>query len=141
MPASEGAVAAQTPQPAEPQPQLSESEARLQRNLKIVVLGLAILLFAGLAAVVGRVIYLASPAAEQSVTQPLVQQPTDAAAPSPAIRPEQSLQLPAGAQVGSISLSGTRIAVHYTVGAEAGIAIFDIATGHLITNVDVEAGR
>ena len=38
---------------------------RLQRNLKIVVIALAVLIFAGLATIVGRVIYLASGAPTQ----------------------------------------------------------------------------
>jgi hypothetical protein len=96
--------------------------------LKTVVIALAVVLFAGLAAVVWRVIYLASP----SATQP--------AAPTLAIRPEQSLQLPPGAQVRSISLSGSRIAVHYQAGADAGIAVFDLQTGRLVTDLAVEPG-
>lgn len=128
MPASEGVIAARTQQAAGTQAPLPRSEARLQRILKIVVVALAILLFAGLATVIGRVIYLASP----TTTQP--------ATPAMAIRPEQSLQLPGGAKVRSISLSGSRIAVHYDVGTEPGIAVFDIETGRLITNVAVEAG-
>jgi hypothetical protein len=106
---------------------VSPSELRLQRILKLVVVALALLLFTGLAAIAWRVIYLASP----SATQP-------AAAPTLAIRPGQSLQLPAGAQVRSISLAGDRIAVHYEAGVEAGIAIFDLQTGRLVTDIGVE---
>ena len=104
-------------------------EMRLQRILKIVVVGLAIVLFAGLALVVGRVIYLASGPASQR-TQP--------APPMLAIRPEQTLELPAGAQVRSMSMSGNRLAVHYEVGAVSSIAVFDLQTGRKITNVAVE---
>jgi hypothetical protein len=99
---------------------------RLQRILKFVVVALAILLFAGLLAAIGRVIYLASP----SSTQP--------AAPTLAIRPEQSLELPPGAQVQSVSLSGNRLAVYYDAGATAGIAVLDLQTGRMITNVAIE---
>jgi hypothetical protein len=105
------------------------SDVRLQRILKVVVVALAILLFAGLAAVIGRVIYLATP----STTQP--------AAPTPAVRPEQSLALPFGAQVRSISLAGNRLAVHYDLGASAGIAVLDLQSGRLITNVAIEPKR
>ena len=73
------AEAMTAPQGPEPTTVPSGAEARLQRNLKLVVIGLAVLLFAGLATIVGRVIYLASGAS----TQP--------AAPSLAIRPEQSI--------------------------------------------------
>ncbi|MDH4983957.1 hypothetical protein [Hyphomicrobium sp. D-2] len=41
-------------------PGLSPEEARLQRTMKIVVVALGVLLFAGLAAIAGRIIYLAS---------------------------------------------------------------------------------
>jgi hypothetical protein len=103
------------------------SDLRLQRILKLVVAVLGLLIFAGLAAIVWRVIYLASP----SPTQP-------AASPSLAIRPEQSLVLPAGAEVRSISLSGNRLAVHYEAGGGTGIAILDLQTGRMVTDVAVE---
>jgi hypothetical protein len=102
------------------------AEARLQRNLKIIVAALAMMLVIGLLAVAGRVIYLASTKSAQP------------AAPTLAIRPEQSLPLPAGAQVRSISLSGNRLAVHYEAGGRAGIAVLDLQTGRTITNVDIE---
>jgi hypothetical protein len=102
------------------------ADVRLQRILKVVVIALAILLFAGLAAVIGRVIYLATP----STTQP--------ASPTLAVRPEQSLELPPGAQVRSISLAGNRLAVHYELGAVAGIAVLDLQSGRMVTNVAIE---
>ncbi len=84
------------------------------------------LIFAGLATIVGRVIYLASGA------------PTQPAAPSLAIRPEQSLGTPAGAQVRSISLSGNRLAVHYEAAGTEGIAVLDLQTGQTITSVGLK---
>ena len=51
--------------PCEPSPGPTPAELRLQRNLKIVVIVLAVLIFAGLATIVGRVIYLASGAPTQ----------------------------------------------------------------------------
>ena len=112
-------------------------EQRVQRILKIIVVTLAILLFAGLAVAVVRVIYLAS----APVAQPSASAPTSAStpAPTPVIRPEQSLALPAGAQVHSVSLSGNRLAVHYDVGPTSGIAVLDLQTGRVITNVAIEA--
>lgn len=128
MQASDGALAASTQQATDRSATLTASELRLQRILKMVVVGLAVLLFAGLAAIAWRVIYLASP----SATQP--------AAPTLAVRPEQSLQLPPGAEVRSISLSGSRIAVHYQAGADVGIAVFDLQTGRLVTDIAVKPG-
>ena len=114
------------PQAPESTTVLSGAEARLQRNLKLVVIGLAVLIFAGLASIVGRAIYLASGAS----TQP--------AAPGLAIRPEQSIGLPAGAQVRSVSLSGDRLAVHYEAAGTEGIAILDLQTGQTITSVGLK---
>ena len=47
------------------------AEARLQRNLKIVVVALGVLIFAGLATAVGRIIYLASARPAQPVASPV----------------------------------------------------------------------
>ena len=114
------------PTTAEAAAQPKSAEARLQRNLKFIVAALALLIFAGLAAIVGRIIYLASSAS----TQP--------AAPSLAMRPGQILALPAGAEVRSVSLSGDRLAVHYEVGGVDGIAILDLQTGQAITSVNIQ---
>ena len=130
MPPSEAAAVSPSSSSAEAAP-----EQRVQRILKVIVGTLAILLFAGLAVAVARVIYLASAPVAQPSASPLTAAPT----PAPAIRPEQSLALPAGAQVRSVSLSGNRLAVHYDVGASSGIAVLDLQTGRMITNVAVEA--
>lgn len=131
MQAPDGAAAAapqQSPDGRAPEITAKDAaaDARLQRNLKIIVAALAMMLFIGLLAVAGRVIYLASTKSAQP------------AAPTLAIRPEQSLPLPAGAQVRSISLSGSRLAVHYEAGGRAGIAVLDLQTGRTITNVDIQ---
>ena len=109
-------------------------DQRAQRVLKFIVVTLAVLLFAGLVVAVARVIYLASAPVAQPATSALTP-----AAPMPAIRPEQSVALPAGAQVRSVSLSGNRLAVHYDVGSASGIAVLDLQTGRLVTNVAIEA--
>jgi hypothetical protein len=127
MQASDGALAGTARRTPDDTGTPAASDLRLQRILKLVVAVLALLIFAGLAAIVWRVIYLASP----SPTQP-------AAAPSLAIRPEQSLALPLGAEVRSISLSGNRLAVHYEAGGATGIAILDLQTGRMLTDVAVE---
>jgi hypothetical protein len=110
-------------------------DIRVQRVLKAVVILLALMLLGGLATVVGRVIYLASPTRTQA-TQGM--EGMQAAPPALAIRPEQTLELPAGAHVRSVSLSGSRLAVLYDVGSATGIAVIDLQTGHKITNVAVE---
>ena len=59
----------QSRRPCRPAPTL-----RLQRNLKLVVIALAVLIFAGLATIVGRVIYLASGAPTQPAAPSLASQ-------------------------------------------------------------------
>jgi hypothetical protein len=132
MPPSEAAAVSSSDTSGEVAP-----EQRVQRILKIIVVTLAILLFAGLAAAVARVIYLASAPVAQPSASALTAASTPT--PSPAIRPEHSLALPVGAQIRSISLSGNRLAVHYDVGASSGIAVLDLQTGRTITNVAIEA--
>jgi len=112
-------------------------EQRVQRILKFIVVTLAIVLFSGLLVAVARVIYLASAPVAQPTAAALTGAPTPAS--TPAIRPEQSLALPAGAQVRSVSLSGNRLAVHYDLGAASGIAVLDLQTGRMVTNVAIEA--
>jgi len=108
-------------------PAPNSAEARLQRTMKIVVVALGVLLFAGLATVAGRIIYLAS----IKSTQP-------PPAPRPAVPPEAMLRLPPGAQVRSISLSGDRLAVHYEAAGLEGIAIYDLAAGRALTDIGIK---
>ena len=104
----------------------SAAELRLQRNLKIIVAVLALLLAAGLATIIARILYVASGSSTQQ------------AAPAPTLRPELSMQLPAGSQVRSISLSGDRLAVHYVAGGEEGISVIDLRTGALAASVGLK---
>lgn len=77
-------------------PGLSPEEARLQRTMKIVVVALGVLLFAGLAAIAGRIIYLASARDAQ---------PSVVAVQPPAPR----LALPPGAGAASDMSSGAGV--------------------------------
>lgn len=103
-------------------------ELKLQRTLKIVVVGLGVLIFAGLALIIGRILYVASHSARDAGpdTSPVL-----------AIAADQRLDLPPGAEVRSVSLSGNRLAVHYDAGGTAGIAVLDLATGRRITTIEV----
>ena len=111
----------------------SEADRRLQRTMKFVVAALGFLLVAGLVLVVVRVIYLASKPAAQGRPQVETAAPPVAAA----LQPEQLLELPAGAEVRSVSISGDRLAVHYEAGGVSGIAILDLASGRRLSNVTV----
>lgn len=117
---------------AQPSNAPSAAEARLQRNLKIIVIVLGVALFVGLAVVIGRIIYLASAAP----AQPGAQTAGSAGAPRPAF----SLQLPAGAQVRSMALSGDRLAVHYEAASGEGIAVIDLRTGRPAASIGIERG-
>lgn len=142
MQASDSAAEA-TAQPTADAAPLSDADARFQRTMKIAVGVLGFLVVAALTAVVIRVIYLASSPAKQPVAEtPVVeaqQGATPAAAPSPAIRPAQSLRLPRGAVVRSVALSGDRLAVHYEAEGRAGVAVLDLKTGRTITTVGIES--
>jgi hypothetical protein len=107
--------------------EISASELRLQRNLKIIVVVLAVLLAAGLAAIVARIFYVASRPAAQP-----------AAVSGEALKPGLSMQLPAGAEVRSISLSGDRLAVHYSAAGREGIAVLDLRTGEPAASIELK---
>lgn len=95
-----------------------------ERNLKIAVVAMGVLIVLGLLTVIGRVIYLASRAPAQSAS---------AAAMTTAPR----LALPAGAVIRSMSLSGDRLAIHFDAATGSGIAILDLASGRTLSRVEL----
>ena len=110
-----------------------EQNPALVRFLKIAVIGMGILILAGLTAVIWRIVNLASSPkdAPPAVTSaaPL------SAAPSAALPPEAMLALPDGATVRSVALSANRLAVHYWAPSGSGIAIMDLESGRILTRV------
>jgi hypothetical protein len=100
------------------------SHGRAQSILKFIVVALGVLLVAGLAIVIGRIIYLAS----APPAQPVASSPVSA---------NQTLQLPPGSEVRSISLSGNQMAVHYEMPEGSGIAVLDLSTGRKATHVSI----
>ena len=104
-------------------------ELRLQRNLKILVTCLGLMILAGLAAIAMRAVGLGpggtqTTALPASVTAPLTQGLS-----------EITLELPHGAKVVSTSIAGNRLAVHYESPTGTGIAILDLDTGKRIVDV------
>lgn len=97
-------------------------EAGLQRMLKIAVTAMGLLIVIGLGAVVFRLARLASEPG------------------SGAIASAQTLTLPSGAAVRSLSLSGQRLAVHYSSPGGEGIALLDVATGRVLSRIRVAPG-
>jgi hypothetical protein len=106
---------------------------RTERLLVFIVSFLGLLIVAGITAVVLRIIYLsATPSAQQEPSQV-----AGAAAPVAGLPSPERLDLPAGAVVKSISLSGDRLAVHYEAPSGAGIAVLDLATGAVTRRVSI----
>jgi len=127
MQASGRAAAASQKSASEPMRSAQAPNARVQSILKFVVIALGVLLVAGLATVIGRIIYLASAPSAQP------------AAETSTLSSRQTLQLPPGSQVRSISLSGDQIAVHYETPEGSGIDVLDLATGRKTAHISIEA--
>lgn len=100
--------------------QLDMRELRLQRNLKIVVAFLGFLILAGLAAVVIRVLQLASTGAKIGASPSAV---------SSGVPRDVPLELPKDARIVSTSVGGNRLAVHYESPTGTGIMVIDTDTG------------
>ena len=104
-------------------------EQRLQRNLKILVGGLGALILVGIGAVVLRMVSFASnPRAPSSAAQTAVSTPSG----------EMVLELPKGAKVVSVSVSGNRLAVHHESPTGTGISVIDLDTGRRIADVKAQ---
>jgi len=99
------------------------------KALKIAIAIMSFLIVAALLAIVGRVIYLAS---------------IKKSAPSPSklvagkIAPTQTMHLPSGAVVKSMSLNNNRLLVHYQTSTGTGAAILDLATGKTLSRVQIK---
>jgi hypothetical protein len=100
------------------------------RILKIAVVVMGLVILAGLATVVARIVYLAKQPARQTV----------AAQGQPAPSPGRSgeLRLPAGAVVRHLSLSGDRLAVHFDSPAGSAIAVIDAASGAEVSRIELK---
>jgi hypothetical protein len=107
-------------------------ELRLQRNLKILVTVLGLLIFAGLGGIAWRMMALAK---ERSTLQSTGSPSAGAAPLIAAATNEIGLELPKGARVVSTSISGNSLAVHYEGPTGAGIAVIDLSTGKRIADV------
>ena len=119
-----------TPHATAGQPAVSEQNPALVRGLKIAVIGMGIMILAGLAAVVWRITHLAS--SPKDAGPGVVQ--AQAIVPSP-LAPDIMLALPDGAAVRSVTLGGNRLAVHYDAPAGSGIAVLDLESGRTLTHV------
>jgi hypothetical protein len=92
---------------------------------------MGIMIVAGLAVVVGRIIYLASAASKQATV-------ARSAAPAPVVRPGSTqVGLPPGAVVRNMALHGDRLAIHYEAASGAGIVLVDTVTGSVVSRVRI----
>jgi hypothetical protein len=98
-------------------------EQRLQRNLKIVVALLSALILVGLGAVAVKVIGLAARTGGSGQSSQTI-----AVTPGTTL----SFEIPRGARIVSVSLSGSRLAIHHDGPAGPGITILDIETGRRV---------
>lgn len=113
------------------------------RALRMAVFVMGIVLIVGFLAVIGRIVYLASRTPAQAPAQAVAAggaSPGPAVAPGSAavaLKPEALLELPADANVRSLSLSGERLAVQYTSPRGDGIAVLDLVTGRVVSRVRI----
>lgn len=101
------------------------------RALKFAVVGMALLIVAGLGAVIWKIVGLANEPGKSAKVAAVQGEP----APAAALAPEALLSLPTGAAVRSTSLNGNRLAVHYDTPSGAEIAILDLETGKTLSRV------
>lgn len=115
---------------------------RKERVLVFIVAFLGLLIVAGIAAVVLRIIYLSANPAANPAAPPGLQQGSVEIGPRTQLGAVDAAQLalPEGATVKSLSLSGDRLAVHYEAGGKDAIAILDVASGAVLRRYDVVPG-
>ena len=99
------------------------------RWLRRAVVGMTAILVAGIALLIGRVIYLARAGAAQA--------PSGFAALP--ILPAMSLPLPAGAAIKSVTASGNRLVVHHsTADGRETMLVLDLATGQIVSRIAID---
>jgi hypothetical protein len=99
---------------------------RQLRLLKFAVIAMGVVLVLGFVAVIARIVYLVNRGGETTTTA--ISQP---------IRDAARLALPAGAVVRNLSLSGSRLAIHYDGPKGSGIVILDLATGAPASRIEI----
>jgi hypothetical protein len=117
-----------------PEPDSSDAEPgrpmftpEQERQLRRLVVGMGAVLVAGVALLIGRVVYLAN----QSNTQGKPAGVLAAGGVAPKLLATVRLDLPAGAEVRAHALSGTALSVHWVSPTAQGIAVLDMSTGQV----------
>lgn len=101
-------------------------EQRLQRNLKIAIAAMGLVILGGLGAIAYKILSGLGPSTNST-------EPVTALTRTPA--GEIGVELPKGAKIVSTSVSGNRLAIHHESAAGTGIAIIDLETGRRIVDV------
>ena len=119
----------------EPAPGALLNDAQIQWLRRAVAI-MTTMLIVGVIALIGRVIYLARSGGTQAPSATVGN-----AAPI-ALKPEIRLALPAGAEIRSVSATGSHLAVaHSAPGGSDMITILDLASGQVVSRVTVERGK
>lgn len=101
-------------------------EQRLQRNLKIAIAGMGLLMLVGLGAIAYKIIAGSGATRTAGGTVTAI---------SGTPGGEIGVELPKGAKVVSVSVSGNRLAIHHESAAGTGIAIIDLDSGRRVADV------
>lgn len=111
------------------------------RNMKIAVVVMAVILILGFIAIIARIFYLSSRTPAQPPKAAVTMQPATDPRVLDAVKLAERvrLDLPAGASIRSVALSGTRLAVHYDAPTGGGIAIVDLETGRPLSRIEIGA--
>lgn len=97
------------------------------RMLRFAVIAMGVVLVLGFVAVIARIVYLVNRSSD-TASAPAVSQP---------LKDAGRLALPPGASVRTMSLSGSRLAVHYDGPSGSGIVIMDLATGAPASRIEI----
>lgn len=103
----------------------ARGDTGIVRAMKVLVIVLGVLLILGFFTVVARLVYLAARPDSPAKVGP------------PAPGANASLELPTGANVRTVTLSGDRLAVHYDAPSGGGIAVIDIASGRTLARIQL----
>jgi hypothetical protein len=115
---------------------LSDGQIAMLRRAIIIM---TTLLVAGVALLIGRIIYLARGTPTQAAS---AVNANGQVAFQATLLPDVRLTLPASAEIRHTSMAGSRLAVHHGLpgGAET-ITILDLATGTVVSKVMVERAK
>ncbi len=113
---------------------------RTVERLQILVVVLGVILIAGFAAVIGRIVYLALQTVQEEAT-PKVTAPVPATTSTTLFRKEAAISLPAGAKIEHMAVGADTLAIHYRNADGQGILIIDPASGKTKRHLRMAPGK